>query len=413
MAAPKGPSPNRPWRRRSTKRKATAAFKSRSMASGVRPRRCARSSGFSGPLRQDLEQVEAYAGIEHLGVDEARAHIEQGPRPAPCDRPGQGKACGEVTKARAAQKAVAPGQKPVVQAAPSGVAQAASGMRSLGKNDCASLSMSALSSAEPGQGGIDSTALAKSCSSLCLAPLRPNSRAALERPEGNVAAHGLAQKQRIAGGVADVVRHLEGFAQALAQAAPRAALDPCRHGTGDGGGGKQRARLLTLVVRQFAFGLALPGLAGDDPCGHAHRMADDEEEAAQAVGPVGCRPRQGLEGQHDERIARQHGQGLAERHMDRRLAAPCGRIVKAGQIVMDERGAVQQLDGDGRCIGELGRVFPASGSDGEAQAGADAGPSGKHGVADGSGEAGRTARCLGTGDGSVQSLLDPRQGIHA
>ena len=51
-----------------------------------------------------------------------------------------------------------------------------------------------------------------------------------------------------------------------------------------------------------------------------------------------------LEGEHDQRVAGEERHRLAVGDVDRGLLAPHRRVVEAGQVVVDERGAVQELD---------------------------------------------------------------------
>ena len=81
---------------------------------------------------------------------------------------------------------------------------------------------------------------------------------------------------------------------------------------------------------------------------------------ASRSGAHGGATRQRLERQHDQRVAGQHRQRLAEGAVHRRLAAPDRRIVEAGQVVVDQGGAMQQLDRGRRGVGR-GRVVLAAG----------------------------------------------------
>ncbi len=116
------------------------------------------------------------------------------------------------------------------------------------------------------------------------------------------------------------------------------------------------------------------------PHGHADGGADRADQGAEAGGRGGGPLRQGLERQHDQRVTGQHGQRLAEQAVDGGLAAARVGVVEAGQVVVDERGAVQQLDRRRRGFGDGRHVLATRGGHGEAQAGADAGATGEHGM---------------------------------
>ena len=53
---------------------------------------------------------------------------------------------------------------------------------------------------------------------------------------------------------------------------------------------------------------------------------------------------EGVEREHDQRVADEHRERLAELDMHRRLAAPQIRVVETGQVVMHQGGAMQHLD---------------------------------------------------------------------
>ena len=90
------------------------------------------------------------------------------------------------------------------------------------------------------------------------------------------------------------------------------------------------------------------------------------------------RPGQALEGQHDQGVTGEHGQALAVSAVHRGLAAPGGGIVEAGQVIVDQRGAMQELYGDG-CRGGQAGIIKATGLGyRQAQLRPDTGASGEH-----------------------------------
>ena len=188
---------------------------------------------------------------------------------------------------------------------------------------------------------------------------------------------------------------------------------PRRGGACDAGGGEEGAGLLALVFGQIDLRLAFPGLARDDAEGHADPVAHRAEDRPQPFRRAGGDARQRLEGQDDQRIARQHGQRDAEATMHARLAAPGFGIVEAGHVVMDEAGAVQQLDRGGGGGSQRRAVIAAGRRDGQRQARADARPLGEDRMPHRGREAGRGPGGLRQQDGIGQAGLDPRGDVHA
>jgi len=113
-----------------------------------------------------------------------------------------------------------------------------------------------------------------------------------------------------------------------------------------------------------------------------------------------------------EQIAVLSGDLFAEGLVHRGFATPQGRIVEARQIVMHQRGAMQQFDGSRRRRREVRLVVAAGARDRERQARTNAGAAGKHGVTHGCRQQrwalGGLARrqCLGQGS------LDSRHEVH-
>ncbi len=104
--------------------------------------------------------------------------------------------------------------------------------------------------------------------------------------------------------------------------------------------------------------LGFPGLPRGDAGGRARRPPEKAHEAGKAARVPPGSARQCLEGQHDQSIARQNGDGRAEGDVDRLLLAAHRRVVEAGQIVVDEGSAMQQLDRRRRRIGPTGSSSP-------------------------------------------------------
>ena len=138
-----------------------------------------------------------------------------------------------------------------------------------------------------------------------------------------------------------------------------------------------------------------------------------QQQARSRCGVSGGAARERLERQHDQRVAGQHRQRLAEGAMDRGLAAPRVGVVETGQIVVHQRGAMQQLDRGGGGVGDVRVVLAAGGGDASARRGRMRAPRGKHRVTHGGGQQRRTARLRRPGRGGFSSSLDSRHGVHA
>ena len=117
-------------------------------------------------------------------------------------------------------------------------------------------------------------------------------------------------------------------------------------------------------------------------------------------------------GVNDQRVAGQHGERLAIFDVDRGLAATQGGVVETGQIVVDERGAVQKLDRRRGGVGRL-RIGVATGAGhGKAKLRADAVACGKHGVAQRRRQQRRRAGALRQRHGAVERLFDTVGNLH-
>ena len=99
--------------------------------------------------------------------------------------------------------------------------------------------------------------------------------------------------------------------------------------------------------------------------------------------------------------------------MHGRLAAPEVGVVEGREIVVDERGAMQQLDGDGGGLGSGGVAVAAGAGHGEHDLRADAMAAGEHRIAQGAGEKRRGLGPGGLGEGMLQGLFDARGRLHS
>ena len=98
----------------------------------------------------------------------------------------------------------------------------------------------------------------------------------------------------------------------------------------------------TLALMACPGARALP--AGDDAVRRANRSGHDMHERAQRFWRVRAFPSQCFESHDDQRVSGQQRQRLAKRNMRGRFAAPEVRRVKAREIVMHERRAMQKLN---------------------------------------------------------------------
>jgi hypothetical protein len=146
--------------------------------------------------------------------------------------------------------------------------------------------------------------------------------------------------------------------------------------------------------------------------GHGDPARHDLDQAAQAIGRGGAGAGQGLEGHDDQRVAGEHRQRLAEDAVHGGLATAQVGVVEAGEIVVHERRAVDQLDGDGGGVGEIGQGIAAGRGDGEAEARADPRAAGEDGVVEGRREARRRVPLGGSVDLRAQGTLDSACRIH-
>ena len=181
-------------------------------------------------------------------------------------------------------------------------------------------------------------------------------------PQREIAADRLADLVFVGGRIANIVGDLIGLAEFFADHPPRLGVGAGGRRAGHRRRGEQRAGLGAVIVREIDLRFAFPGLARDDAGRHADRLGDGQRQRRQPLRRA-LDARQRLERQHDQRIAGQHRERFAEGLVHRRPAAPRVRRVEAGQIVMHQRGAMQQFE---RRAGGFGRgrmILAAGGGD--------------------------------------------------
>jgi hypothetical protein len=120
----------------------------------------------------------------------------------------------------------------------------------------------------------------------------------------------------------------------------------------------------------------------------------------------------GLERIDDKRVADKHRDGFAERNVNRRKPAPEISIIETRQIIMHQRGAMQEFDGGGSGISRSGITIPAGHRNRNAELRTDAMPPGKHSSMQGIGKPGWTRTRFRGHQGPGQCALDTTNDIH-
>jgi hypothetical protein len=171
------------------------------------------------------------------------------------------------------------------------------------------------------------------------------------------------------------------------------------------GGLEERPRLGSVVAGQVDLILALPGLSGDEPAWTTRRRQHaDHLEQATGRGRRGAGQR--LQRQHQQAVPRQHGRCLAEGPVDGRPATPHRRVIETGQVVVNQRGTMEQFDRGRGGTAHLGVRVPVRVGHGQAKPGADAVAGWKHGVEQGLSQV-RRPTPGSRGQDRPQTLLDP------
>ena len=229
---------------------------------------------------------------------------------------------------------------------------------------------------------------------------------------GRVLAGRLAQRLVARHRIADIVGDLIGFAQPLADQLPGGRRRTSRERASQGGRGEEGAGLFLLINRKVGTGLTLPGLTRNDTVRYADTIANRHQHRPEALRRHPPASRQQLKSEDNQGVPSEDRQRLAEGDMHRRLAAAGRRIVKAGQIVMHQRCAVQQFDRGGRAISQRRPIIAAGSRNREAEPRANPGAAGEDGIAHGLGQARRTSPLGGQVDRLGQGPFDARHGVH-
>ena len=389
---------------------------------------CGEALAILRPGPQQLENLELHAGVEDLGIDESRAKIEQSSRPAPCDSAGQRGTGRPALKSRVGDEPAAPGPETVAdprveetrsdrkgghRPAPSPAQrQAATRASSFGKKAVVCALISARSSERPGHGGMESDRRLDQSLEPGLRAADPKLRSGVRAVAPGVLADRLSEFARVAEHVAQIVGDLIGLAQRVAEPPPWFGIGRCRCRARERRSDEQGAGLSALIVGERDGGFAFPGLPCDDAAGRPNRRRDDRNEPRPAARLGRDLARQHLERHHNQRVSGQHRDRRAELRVNGRLAASGVGVVETGQIVVDERSAMQEFD---RCRGGRGRGrmrVAAGRRDREAELGPDPMSARKDRVVEGRREQRRRPGALRETDRALKSLFDALRRLH-
>jgi hypothetical protein len=212
--------------------------------------------------------------------------------------------------------------------------------------------------------------------------------------------------------IADIIGDLVGPPDLVAEAKPQRRISASSECSSTGSGSKERACLGAVISLQRNVRLAFPGLPGADAMRRTGGLADQPDHPCDAVGSLGHAARNGLERVDDERVAHKHRDGLTEGNVNGRQPAPQIRIIETRQIIMHQRGAMQQLDGGSSRIRRSRIAITAGHGDRDAEFGTDAMPAGKHCRMQRVGEPGWTRTRFRGHQGPGQCAFDTTNDIH-
>ena len=171
-----------------------------------------------------------------------------------------------------------------------------------------------------------------------------------------VAVHRLADQLRVAEPILQIVCGLVGLPDPDAHVGPLRMRDAAACRAGHRCGGEQRTGFLSMVDGQVYIPLALPGLPRGDTVRCTDTVADDSYKLGKTPGHVGCAIRQHLVRHDNQRIPDQNGRRLAVGDVQARFATPYLARIERWQVVVHERGAMDEFDrgrspdGHGRLI---------------------------------------------------------------
>ena len=294
----------------------------------------------------------------------------------------------------------------------SGARQAATRASSFGKKAVVCALISARSSERPGHGGMEFDRRLDQSFEPSLRTSDPKLGRGVRAVAPGVLADRLSEFARVAEHIAEIVGHLIGFAQRVAEPAPWFGIGPCGCRARERRSDEEGAGLGALIVGERDGGFAFPCLPRDDAAGRPNRRRYDGDKPRQPARLGPNLTRQHIERHDNQRIPGQHRDWRAEASMNGRLAAPGVGVVETGQIVVDERGAMQEFDRRGGGRG-CGRMRVAAGRrDREAELGPDPMSARKDRVVEGRREQRRRPGALRETNRALQSLFDALRRLH-
>ena len=171
---------------------------------------------------------------------------------------------------------------------------------------------------------------------------------------------GFAQFNLIIQSIAQVIGHLKGLANTRSQFIPLRPILASRNRAHLRSGDEKGTRFCPMIGAQINFLFAFPALPGAYAVGHSCLLSQDVHQSNGALwiyGRVAC---ENLKRHDNKTITRQNRKRFAISTVHRGLAPPCVGIIKTGQIIMHQRGAVDTLQSSRCCIGQFRAIITAS-----------------------------------------------------
>ena len=146
------------------------------------------------------------------------------------------------------------------------------------------------------------------------------------------------------------------LAETLTHFAPGSGVTAGRDRTGHRGGHEKGARLRAMVGLEGHRRFALPRLAGDEAVGRSHRFREHGDERHEPIRCADAISGKRVERHHDERVTDEDRDRLTEGAMNGKLPPTEVRIVEAWQVIVNERGAVNELQGTSDALRDGGAL---------------------------------------------------------
>ena len=118
-----------------------------------------------------------------------------------------------------------------------------------------------------------------------------------------------------------------------------------------------------MIGTQIYFLLTFPALSGAYAIGHSGLLGQNVHQPNCALRINGGMARENLKSHHDEAVASQNRKRLAISTVKGGFAPPRFGIVKAWQIIMHQRGAVNTFQSGRGCIGQFRAIITAGRGD--------------------------------------------------